>query len=78
LSMCGKILSFEGDSEEVYFMKLEALWTLTNISRGEDSNEVKLILGHPNNLKPKFEYSVGQSLLSLIDKTLRQLQSDNM
>lgn len=75
MDLCGKVISAVSDCDQVYFMKLEVYWILTNLSVG-DEDEVNLILGRESSLKPKHVYGLPQSILSLLDRHLRTLVQD--
>ena len=47
LVTCCKVLQFKVDSDEVYCMKLEALWILINVAKG-DIDEIKMMLETDN------------------------------
>ena len=44
LLTCQQLLNFNSNEEEAYFMKLEALWILTNLACTDDDDEAMLIL----------------------------------
>ena len=44
LQMIDRVLSFEHQEGDVYFMKLEAYWILQNLATG-DLSDVKIIMG---------------------------------
>jgi len=41
--MLDSILRFASPDENVYFLKLEALWTLTNLAFFDDRNTMRII-----------------------------------
>lgn len=45
LLMCQQLLAFNSTEEEVYFLKIEALWLLTNLAYCEEDTTMLILSG---------------------------------
>ena len=77
IQICADILGLKPEPGDVHCMKMEAFWILTNLAAADDENEIKAMLGMPNPAY-KVQYDLPRSLLSLVDKTMRELRAENM
>ena len=72
MSILARILEFESPDEEFYFLKLEALWVLINLSMC-DTDDLKLILMSNFPKDPTKEITIDKEIVS---QDFEQGQSD--
>lgn len=63
MSILARILEFESPDEEFYFLKLEAIWVLINLSMC-DTDDIKLILMSSFSKDPTKEITVDKYIVS--------------
>lgn len=63
MSILARILEFESPDEEFYFLKLEALWVLINLSMC-DTDDLKLILMSNFPKDPTKEITIDKEIVS--------------
>ena len=63
MSILARILEFESPDEEFYFLKLEALWVLINLSMC-DTDDLKLILMSNFPKDPTKEITIDKDIVS--------------
>jgi len=62
IDILAKMLCFEENDDTIYFMKLEALWSLNNIACGDDSIVRKMLIEGPGQIDDVY-YSLDIGLL---------------
>lgn len=68
INTIGRILGACAEEEEIYYMKLEAFWILTQLCITKDDEKLKLFVGQADlSLIEGVHYDLKKSILSLID-----------
>jgi hypothetical protein len=66
------MLSFQGEEELIYYMRLESLWILINIAYGE-IEVVELMLIEEPNLSEGVYYTLNEGLIDICRKIMEQI-----